>query len=95
MCLAVPGRVIECVDEEALIDLQGSRIRVSTLLTPHVAVGDWVLAHAGFAIALIDEEQALETWGWLRTISEDSPAELEGTGPVEPQERAPRGPGGG
>lgn len=79
MCLAVPGRIIECADDEAVIDLQGNRLKISTVLTPGVAVGDWVLAHAGFAISLIEEDEALETWEWLRTISEESPAEAGGT----------------
>ena len=79
MCLAVPGKIIECADDEAVIDLQGNRLKISTVLTPGAAVGDWVLAHAGFAISLIGEDEALETWEWLRTISEESPAEAGGT----------------
>ena len=66
MCLAVPGRIIEQSDNQAVIDLQGNRLKISTLLTPEATVGDWVLAHAGFAISLIDEAEALETWEWLR-----------------------------
>jgi hydrogenase expression/formation protein HypC len=71
MCLAIPGKIIECVDDEAVIDLQGNRLKVSTVLTPDAAVGNWVLAHAGFAISLIDEHDALETWEWLRMMSAD------------------------
>lgn len=44
MCLAIPGKIIECADNEALIDLRGNRLKVSTVLTPDAAVGDWVLA---------------------------------------------------
>lgn len=79
MCLAVPGKIIECSGEEAVVDLHGNRLRISTVLTPEAAVGDWVLAHAGFAISLIEEEQALETWRWLRTMSQDAPPEVDGT----------------
>ena len=71
MCLAIPGKVIECAADEAVIDLQGNRLKISTVLTPDAAVGNWVLAHAGFAISLIDENDALETWEWLRIMSAD------------------------
>ncbi|MBN2562516.1 MAG: HypC/HybG/HupF family hydrogenase formation chaperone [Phycisphaerae bacterium] len=66
MCLAVPGRIIESEDDGALVDLQGNRLRISKVLTPEACVGDWVLVHAGFAISMIDENDALETWSYLR-----------------------------
>jgi hydrogenase expression/formation protein HypC len=78
MCLAVPGKIVECAGDEAVVDLQGNRLRISTVLTPEAAVGDWVLAHAGFAISLIEEEQALETWEWLRMMSDGTPGEADG-----------------
>ena len=71
MCLAVPGKIIECDDDEALVDFQGNRLRVSTLLTPEAAVGDWVLVYAGFAISTIDEKDALDTWDYLRVTGND------------------------
>jgi hydrogenase expression/formation protein HypC len=71
MCLAVPGRIIECDSGEALVDFQGNRLKVSKLLTPEAAVGDWVLVHAGFAISTIEEKDALETWDYLRAISDE------------------------
>ena len=83
MCLAIPGKIIECADNEALIDLRGNRLKVSTVLTPDAAVGDWVLAHAGFAISLIDETDALETWEWLRTVAEDAADQTGETPPAD------------
>ena len=71
MCLAVPGQIIECAENEAVVDLQGSRLKISTVLTPEATVGDWILAHAGFAISLIDEAEAKETWNWLRQMAID------------------------
>ena len=50
MCLAVPAEVIRRDGDFALVDLHGNRLRVSTLLTPRVSEGDWVLVHAGFAL---------------------------------------------
>jgi len=66
MCLAVPGRVIERTGDEAVVDFQGSRVSVSMLLTPEVQPGEWVLVHAGFAISRLDEQEARQTWDYLR-----------------------------
>jgi hydrogenase expression/formation protein HypC len=68
MCLAVPARVLEIHEEEALVDLQGNRLRISTALTPEVRTGDWVLVHAGFSITRLEEAEALETWDYLRQV---------------------------
>ncbi len=65
MCLAVPGKVVECGEEDLLVDCQGNRLTVCKVLTPEVSLGDWVLVHAGFSVSLIDEKDALETWDYL------------------------------
>ena len=44
------------------------------MLTPEAEVGDWVLVHAGFAIARIDEQDALETWDYLEAAFGNAPA---------------------
>lgn len=75
MCLAVPGRVIEAENEEMLVDFQGNRVRVSRVLTPGAAAGDWVLVHAGFAIATLDEAEARATWDYLRQLRIDAPTD--------------------
>lgn len=66
MCLAVPAKVIACSGDEATVDLQGNTLKISRVLTPAASTGDWVLVHAGFAIAQLDEAEALETWDYLR-----------------------------
>lgn len=66
MCLAVPARITARSGETADVNLNGNRLIVSTVLTPDAAVGDWVLVHAGFAISVVDEREALETWDYLR-----------------------------
>jgi hydrogenase expression/formation protein HypC len=71
MCLAVPGKIVERDDAEALVDLQGNRLKISTVLTPEASVGDWVLVHAGFAITMVSEEDARETWDYLRQMGSD------------------------
>jgi len=75
MCLAVPGRIVEilaggggasAVGPLATVDFQGSRVDVSLALSPEAAIGQWVLVHAGFAIAVLDEDEARQTWEYLR-----------------------------
>lgn len=65
MCLAVPAQVIETNGDEAVVDLQGSTLKISKVLTPEVDVGSWVLVHAGFSISELDEAEARETWDYL------------------------------
>jgi hydrogenase expression/formation protein HypC len=62
MCLAIPGRVVKIdVDEQkALIDYNGLEKSASIMLTPQVAVHDYVLVHAGFIIQIIDEDYGKE-----------------------------------
>ena len=63
MCLGIPGRVVELVDgyadQIALVDVVGKarKINVGMLENP-VAAGDWVLIHLGFAVEIIDQENA-------------------------------------
>jgi len=70
MCLAVPARVIELVDDKAVVDAMGNRWNIRTTLTPEIKLGDIVLIHAGFAIAKVDEEEAKKTWELFAEIAE-------------------------
>ncbi|MFT3785719.1 MAG: HypC/HybG/HupF family hydrogenase formation chaperone [Tepidisphaeraceae bacterium] len=62
MCLAVPGKVIKVSGDRGIASLHGNEVPISTVLTPDVKSGDWVLVHAGFAIQQLDEAAAAETW---------------------------------
>ena len=66
MCLAIPARVISVEDDMGMIDLEGTRRRVSLLLQDDVEVGDYVIVHAGFVIHKIDEEEAEASLRLLR-----------------------------
>jgi hydrogenase expression/formation protein HypC len=68
MCLAVPGKIVETREGEAVVDLQGNRLAISTALTPEAKEGDWVLVHAGFSLTVVPEEEARETWSYLREM---------------------------
>lgn len=61
MCLAIPARVMSIEGQEAEVELGGISRKISILLTPEVKVGDYVLLHTGYAINVIDEEEAMET----------------------------------
>ena len=88
MCLAVPGQIMEVneVGDDAVIgrlgviDLQGSRIEASLAMVPDAGKGDWVLIHAGFALTVLDEDEARATWDSLREALGDE-IELPG-GPI-------------
>ncbi len=74
MCLAVPGKILEVNEASddpvagrvAMVDLQGSKIEASLAMTPQASQGDWVLVHAGFALTVMDEKEAMETWQSLQ-----------------------------
>ena len=73
MCLAIPGRIVEFVDEEnsiAKVEVGGVRRNVNLGLLDRsaVALGDYVLVHVGFAMSRIDEHEAAETLRLLREI---------------------------
>lgn len=77
MCLAVPGSIVSIGDHaRATIDMMGAQREVSLRLTPTAKPGDYVLVHAGFAIQVIDEQQAAETIDILNDLAEIEDGEL-------------------
>ncbi len=62
MCLAIPARIVELDDDNAVVDAMGNQFRAKTTLLTDVKIGDIVLVHAGFAITNVDEEEARKTW---------------------------------
>ena len=85
MCLAIPGQVVEMVDEAnrlARVDVAGVRRNVSVGLLDNdsdggVVPGDWVLIHVGFALSKIDEDEALATHRLLEQMGAEYEQELE------------------
>jgi len=69
MCLAIPALVKSIEDKEAEVEIGGITRRVSLWLTPEARVGDYVLVHTGYAINILDEEEAEETLTLLREIA--------------------------
>ncbi|MHC4727399.1 MAG: HypC/HybG/HupF family hydrogenase formation chaperone [Planctomycetota bacterium] len=80
MCLAIPARIIELDGDRAVVDAMGNRWKAKTTLLPEAKIGDLILIHAGFAISLVDEEEAKKTWQLIAEINEfqDTPDKLSG-----------------
>jgi hydrogenase expression/formation protein HypC len=77
MCLAIPTQ-ITAIDESdlATVELGGVERQISLIMTPEARIGDYVLVHTGYAISLMDPEEAqasLEAFAELAIIQ----AELE------------------
>ncbi len=72
MCLGIPGRIVESIDEvrqSVLVDVQGQQRRVSAAMLLEQGgelprTGEWVVVHLGFALSRMEEEQA-------RTVLDD------------------------
>ncbi|MDP9456361.1 MAG: HypC/HybG/HupF family hydrogenase formation chaperone [Actinobacteria bacterium] len=84
MCLGIPGRIVEILDEDSMLakaDVGGVRRNVNIGLVHHederVEVGDWILIHVGFAMSKIDEEEARNTLRFLEELGEAYEQELE------------------
>lgn len=74
MCLAIPAQVIELLaDDMARVSLDGVTKVVSVALVEGVQAGDYVVLHVGYALATIDEAEALRTLSLLREAA--APAE--------------------
>lgn len=74
MCLGVPMQVVSVADTIAIAEIDGVRREASLLmLAEPVAVGEYLIVHAGFAIARIDADEAEETLRLMREVfdSED------------------------
>ncbi len=83
MCLAVPGKVIEIYEQAGIksgkIDYGGSVNTVCLALVPDIKVGQYSVVHAGFALSIIDEEEAaqsLAAWAELREIADREGIEI-------------------
>ena len=85
MCLAIPGQIVDVVDEShrlARVDIAGVRRTVNIGLLDGDAgagaeAGDWVLIHVGFALSKIDEEEAQATLRLLEQMGAEYEQELE------------------
>jgi len=62
MCLAIPAQIIEIKSEDkAIVEMDGLKKEISIILIDELEVGDYVIVHVGFALNIIDEDEALKT----------------------------------
>ena len=71
MCLAIPMRIVKIDGFSAVAEVDGVSRQVRLDLLPEVALGDYVLIHAGLAIARVDAEHAQETLSFLRSLADE------------------------
>ena len=69
MCLAVPVMIRNIEGTQAMVELGGVKRMISLVLTPEAGVGNYVLVHAGYAIGIVDEEEAKETLHLLKEMT--------------------------
>ena len=87
MCLAIPGRVVEVFDRKGLrmakVDFGGVRRECCLDCVPEARLGDYVLVHVGFALSVIDAEEARRTYelfeemGQLAELAAEQPSERD------------------
>ena len=81
MCVAVPGQLLErfTVGDVPMgrVDFNGVRRQVCLACTPEAGVGSWVVVHVGFAISVIDEDEARRTLALLDELGELEAADEE------------------
>ena len=90
MCLAIPTLIKSVDGTTARAEIGGVERSISLALTPEARVGDYVLVHTGFAIGVIDEEEAHETLQLLEELAEFYTDELVA---AEMEQPAGSGPG--
>jgi len=61
MCLAIPAKVVSVREDKARVDFGEGVLREVNVTLVNARVGDYVLVHAGYAIQVLDEKEALET----------------------------------
>lgn len=76
MCLAVPGKILEISEKDGLtrlakVSFGGAVKDVNISFVPGAKVGDYVIVHVGFALNIIDEEEALKSLEYLKQMGEN------------------------
>jgi len=75
MCLAIPAKIMSVKADTAQVDFGEGVLREVNVALVKVNVGDYVLVHAGYAIQVLDEKEALETlrlWNDILNVQTDA-----------------------
>jgi hydrogenase expression/formation protein HypC len=89
MCLGVPGKVVNVFEHDGIrmgtVDFGGIRRTACLEYAPEVDVGSWVVIHVGFAISVVDEEEAKRSYELLAEMGNleniDLPQDPDGVRP--------------
>ena len=72
MCLAIPGKVVEVFEDHGLrmgrIDFAGTIRKACLAQVPEAGLGDYVLVHVGFALSMVDADEAERTYALLEEL---------------------------
>lgn len=84
MCLAIPGRLIKIFENTGLkmgeVDYDGVVSQVCLEYVPEIAIGQYTVVHAGFALSILDEEEALKTLALWQELLEKADQMRSGQG---------------
>ena len=72
MCLAVPMQLVEKDGDRGMAELGGVRRNINLLLVPEAETGDYVIVHAGCAIEILNEREALKTIALFQEMAENN-----------------------
>ena len=89
MCLGVPGKVVAVFGQDGIrmgtVDFGGIRRKACLEYAPEVDIGSWVVIHVGFAISVVDEEEAARSYALLQEMDNleniDLPQDPDGVRP--------------
>ena len=75
MCLAVPGKILDVRGDDPItrigrVDFGGVAREVSLAYVPEAKAGDYVIIHVGFALSVVDEEEAARTLAYFKELGE-------------------------
>ncbi len=75
MCLAVPGKIVSIEGDDPIlrtgkVNFGGIMKQINLAYVPDAKLGDYVLVHVGFAISIVDEEEARQVFEYLRQMGD-------------------------
>jgi hydrogenase expression/formation protein HypC len=81
MCLAIPGKIVSIFEDDppevrrGKVDFAGVQKEICLAFTPEASVGSYVLVHVGFALSVVDEEEAQRIFETLSEMEQLEAAE--------------------
>ncbi len=76
MCLAIPGKILEINGNSALVDFDGIKQNVIIALIQNPEIGKFVIVHAGYAIEMMNEKEAMDAIYQWKELAEDQDLDL-------------------